>query len=229
MVKVHVSVTFFLLRESNYQNVCLWERIDLTLFFLFYFLKYRHPHFHRAKLECMSERGETSQPKLRHSSLLAVLDNAVVVPNEGSMARDQCANERTYLSWLKLSCTIVVLGKEKTTTPLTHCSMRLITYPFFHISFYRTTGFTIIINLRLPNGEKQPSIDPRYTRPIGITFVAIGMLAFILGLIKYFRNVRLLILHRTLVQAGWVSFLLMAIVSLFACTIMLIVVSSDTL
>ncbi|KAI8577377.1 hypothetical protein K450DRAFT_252175 [Umbelopsis ramanniana AG] len=147
----------------------------------------------------MSETGEPSQPKLKHSSLLAVLDNAFVVPNEGSMARDQCANERTYLSWLKLSCTIIVLG------------------------------FTIIINLRLPNGETQPSIDPRYTRPIGITFVAIGLLSFILGLVKYFRNVRLLILHRTLVQAGWFSFLLMAIVSLFACTIMLIVVSSDAL
>jgi hypothetical protein len=87
-------------------------------------------------------------------------------------------------------------------------------------------GFTIIINLRLPNGQTQPSIDERYTKPIGITFVAMGAAAFVGGLVKYFRNLRLLILHRTLVQAGWVSFLLMGTVSLFACTIMLIIVSS---
>lgn len=177
----------------------------------------------------MSESGEPSHPKLRFSSLLTVLDNSFVVPNEGSMARDQCANERTYLSWLKLSCTIIVLGKETHSHPLTlqHASDTLSS--FVHILIYRITGFTIIINLRLPNGETQPSIDARYTRPIGITFVAIGMLSLILGIIKYFRNVKLLILHRTLVQAGWFSFLLMAVVSLFACTIMLIIVSSDSL
>jgi hypothetical protein len=85
------------------------------------------------------------------------------------------------------------------------------------------------MNLRLPNGQQQPSISSPYTRPIGITFVAIGVLCFLLGLIKYFRNVKQLILHRALVQAGWVSFLLMGTVSLFACTVMLIVVSSDAI
>jgi uncharacterized membrane protein YidH (DUF202 family) len=202
----------------------------LWLSFFFWKKNIDIPVFHRANLECMSESGEPSHPKLRFSSLLTLLDNSFVVPNEGSMARDQCANERTYLSWLKLSCTIIVLGKKNTHAlwhTLQHASDTLSS--FVHISIYRITGFTIIINLRLPNGETQPSIDARYTRPIGITFVAIGMLSFILGLIKYFRNVRLLILHRTLVQAGWFSFLLMGIVSLFACTIMLIVVSTNTL
>lgn len=60
----------------------------------------------------MSETGEAQQPKLKFSSLWSVIDNSIVVPNDGSMARDQYANERTWLSWLKLSCTLIVLGER---------------------------------------------------------------------------------------------------------------------
>jgi uncharacterized membrane protein YidH (DUF202 family) len=58
----------------------------------------------------MSETAEPPLPTLKHASLLSVLDNSIVVPNEGSMARDQFANERTWLSWTKLACTLIVLG-----------------------------------------------------------------------------------------------------------------------
>lgn len=40
-----------------------------------------------------------------------LLDYSVLVSNNISMARDQLANERNWLTWFRLSCTLIILGK----------------------------------------------------------------------------------------------------------------------
>jgi uncharacterized membrane protein YidH (DUF202 family) len=39
------------------------------------------------------------------------LDYSLIVTNSVSMARDQLANERNWLTWFRLSCTLIILGK----------------------------------------------------------------------------------------------------------------------
>jgi hypothetical protein len=38
------------------------------------------------------------------------LDYSLIVSNNISMARDQLANERNWLTWFRLSCTLIILG-----------------------------------------------------------------------------------------------------------------------
>lgn len=38
------------------------------------------------------------------------LDYSLLVSNNISMARDQLANERNWLTWFRLSCTLIILG-----------------------------------------------------------------------------------------------------------------------
>lgn len=38
------------------------------------------------------------------------LDYSLLVSNTISMARDQLANERNWLTWFRLSCTLIILG-----------------------------------------------------------------------------------------------------------------------
>ncbi len=40
------------------------------------------------------------------------LDYSILVNNNISMARDQLANERNWLTWFRLSCTLIILGKH---------------------------------------------------------------------------------------------------------------------
>lgn len=46
------------------------------------------------------------------SSTLAedVFDYSIITSNNVSMARDMLANERNWLTWFRLSCTLVILG-----------------------------------------------------------------------------------------------------------------------
>jgi hypothetical protein len=44
-------------------------------------------------------------------SLFAIFDNSHVIPNTVSMARDQFASERNFLTFLRFSATLIVLGK----------------------------------------------------------------------------------------------------------------------
>lgn len=45
------------------------------------------------------------------SRLENCLDYSILVSNNISMARDQLANERNWLTWFRLSCTLIILGK----------------------------------------------------------------------------------------------------------------------
>lgn len=47
----------------------------------------------------------------KSSRLEDCLDYSILVNNNISMARDQLANERNWLTWFRLSCTLIILGK----------------------------------------------------------------------------------------------------------------------
>lgn len=44
------------------------------------------------------------------STLEDCLDYSILMSNKISMARDQLANERNWLTWFRLSCTLIILG-----------------------------------------------------------------------------------------------------------------------
>lgn len=49
----------------------------------------------------------------KSSILENVFDYSILVNNDISMARDQLANERNWLTWFRLSCTLIILGRGK--------------------------------------------------------------------------------------------------------------------
>lgn len=59
------------------------------------------------------------------SRLENYLDYSILVSNNISMARDQLANERNWLTWFRLSCTLIILGEQflYPIFPLLLCSM----------------------------------------------------------------------------------------------------------
>ncbi|KAI9478402.1 MAG: hypothetical protein EXX96DRAFT_570752 [Benjaminiella poitrasii] len=147
-----------------------------------------------------------SQPKLelakkneifKETLLEDLLDYSILISNNISMARDQLANERNWLTWFRLSCTLVILG------------------------------FTVLIKFRLPDGSSNndESNDSQFdvsSQPIGYIFVVIGFSCSLVGLGKYFKNQILLVKQATYIKAGWGSYILVAILFLFACTVMII-------
>lgn len=57
------------------------------------------------KLELADKVEVYSSTKLENC-----LDYSLLVSNNISMARDQLANERNWLTWFRLSCTLIILG-----------------------------------------------------------------------------------------------------------------------
>lgn len=52
------------------------------------------------------------QVEIYKSSVLEdCFDYSILISNNISMARDQLANERNWLTWFRLSCTLILLGK----------------------------------------------------------------------------------------------------------------------
>ncbi|KAI8639362.1 hypothetical protein BD408DRAFT_271081 [Parasitella parasitica] len=120
------------------------------------------------------------------------LDYSLLVSNNVSMARDQLANERNWLTWFRLSCTLIILG------------------------------FTVLIQFRLPDGSNDTPRSDISNEPVGYIFVAIGLICFCVGIGKYFKNQRLLVKQATFVEAGWGSYTAIAILFVFVCTIMIL-------
>lgn len=130
------------------------------------------------------------------SKMEDVLDYSILVSNEISMARDQLANERNWLTWFRLSCTLIILG------------------------------FTILIKFRLPddNGDTDTNDESPLdvaNKPIGLIFCVIGFCCFFVGIGKYFKNQRLLVKQATYVEAGWGSYLMVGLLFLFVCSVMI--------
>ncbi|KAI8390913.1 uncharacterized protein BYT42DRAFT_554876 [Radiomyces spectabilis] len=130
---------------------------------------------------------------MRHQSWL---DFSLILPNKGSMARDQLANERNWLTGFRLSCTLMILG------------------------------FTVLLKFRLPavdseeSGDDSNNLQERARQPFGYLFVCIGICSFLITLRRYFKDQMLLANQRSFVQAGWGSFIMVAVVFVFACVFM---------
>ncbi|GAN10983.1 DUF202 domain-containing protein [Mucor ambiguus] len=141
------------------------------------------------------------QPKLELADKVEVydstiledcLDYSLLVSNNISMARDQLANERNWLTWFRLSCTLIILG------------------------------FTVLIQFRLPEENQDAPRADITNKPVGYIFVAIGLTCFFVGVGKYFKSQRLLVKQATYVEAGWGSYIAVAILFVFVCTIMIL-------
>ncbi|KAI8337793.1 hypothetical protein BD560DRAFT_413126 [Blakeslea trispora] len=124
------------------------------------------------------------------------LDYAILVSNNASMARDHLANERNWLTWLRLSCTLTILG------------------------------FTVLLQFRLPEEETGMKMMMKpvdlTSKPIGYIFVAIGVACFIVGVGKYFKNQRLLVKQATYIEAGWGSYVTAGLLFSIVCSVMII-------
>ncbi|KAI9492864.1 hypothetical protein BDB00DRAFT_825913 [Zychaea mexicana] len=122
-------------------------------------------------------------------------DIALIIPNSGSMARDMLANERNFLTFFKLACTLVVLG------------------------------FTVLLKFRLPDDHgslPDEWADDSVTRPIGYTFIAIGFSALLTAVGKYFKTQRMLAKSINFIQAGWGSFIIVSLLFTLACVVMIL-------
>ncbi|KAI8988561.1 hypothetical protein BDF20DRAFT_911019 [Mycotypha africana] len=165
-------------------------------------------------------QNTVQQPKLelagkvevyKSSWLENLLDYSILVSNNISMARDQLANERNWLTWFRLSCTLIILG------------------------------FTVLIQFRLPDngddhdnnnnsnsGDSGSHFADVANKPVGFIFIIIGFLCFLVGIGKYFKNQRLLVKQATYVEAGWGSYSMVLIVFIFVCTIMILASTNKT-
>lgn len=87
------------------------------------------------------------------------------------------------------------------------------------------------MQFRLPDPSDTASFTMVNTehsnRPVGYIFCAIGFLCFLVGLGKYFKNQRLLVKQATFVEAGWGSYVVVAILFLFVCTVMILASSAE--
>ncbi|CAO3635600.1 unnamed protein product [Cunninghamella blakesleeana] len=109
--------------------------------------------------------------------------------------RNQLVAERNYLTFLRFSCTLIVIG------------------------------FTLLTNFRLPSTKKdtpdQTKLD-EVTRPIGYVFVAAGLFVFISGLVKYFRSQHALVREVNYIQSGIGSIISMVLIAVFVIGVMIL-------
>ncbi|SAL99836.1 hypothetical protein [Absidia glauca] len=126
------------------------------------------------------------------------MDLSLVIPNKVSMARDQLAGERNYLTFLRFSCTLIVLG------------------------------FTMVLKFRLPyedeltDGAPWESDRDQITTPLGYCFVAIGFSLFLYGFVRYYLNQRALVRQVNFIQAGWFSVTIIAVLAAFGIGVMIL-------
>ncbi|KAI8097588.1 uncharacterized protein BX664DRAFT_326744 [Halteromyces radiatus] len=128
-------------------------------------------------------------------SFFSILDTSLVIPNKISMARDQLAGERNFLTFLRFSCTLIILG------------------------------FTMLIEFRLPyktSSSSSPSNIDAISQPLGYCFVAAGFCLFLYGVGRYFFNQRALIREVNFIQAGWFSLTVMVLLGSFAIGVMVV-------
>lgn len=141
-------------------------------------------------------------------------DYSLLVSNNVSMARDQLANERNWLTWFRLSCTLIILGNSIT--------MYLRIKNKYKLFDLHTIGFTVLIQFRLPDANDHSPRSDISNKPVGYIFVAIGLSCFCVGIGKYFKSQRLLVNQATYVEAGWASYTAIGILFVFVCTVMIL-------
>ncbi|KAF2401235.1 hypothetical protein EJ06DRAFT_508752 [Trichodelitschia bisporula] len=118
--------------------------------------------------------------------------------NEASDARDHCANERTFLSWLRLSVYLSIVS------------------------------IAIVISFHL---KSQPShTEKQLSLPLGIIFWLLSIACLVAGIQNYYSAVQQYSRRAALVQSGWKTELVFAIVAvaiIAACILFLATNSSS--
>ncbi|KAL1997666.1 hypothetical protein VTN02DRAFT_1157 [Thermoascus thermophilus] len=103
------------------------------------------------------------------------LSGALLFANEASDARDHCANERTFLAWLRLSIYLAVVS----------------------------SAILVSFHLRGPPPPAHHSIERRAAVPLGVVFWALSLACLASGFAIYVRTVTLYGRKAALVQSGW--------------------------
>ncbi|KAG0270303.1 hypothetical protein BGZ95_001735 [Linnemannia exigua] len=85
---------------------------------------------------------------------------SLTLENKGSIARDHLANERTYLAWLRTSLSLITVG----------------------------VAVTQLFRLQTTDANNQLIRVSEMGRPLGGSFIALGMLFLWLGTSRYFHN-----------------------------------------
>lgn len=131
----------------------------------------------------------TAAVPARRSSLFKLL-SSTELENTGSTARDHCANERTFLAWLRTSLTLVSFG--------------IALAQFFQLPSGGSGGgggtgaspegseqssiaaaFPFQAFSR-PHPHPRTSVSTSLAKPLGSSFVALGILALLFGAKRYF-------------------------------------------
>ncbi|KAH8879658.1 hypothetical protein GQ53DRAFT_25627 [Thozetella sp. PMI_491] len=102
--------------------------------------------------------------------------------NQGSDARDHCANERTFLSYLRLSVYMAVVS------------------------------VAIVLSFHL--NHKATDLELRMAKPLGTIFWVLSVACLALGIANYIRTVNKYSRRQALVQTGWKTQSIMAIIAL---------------
>ncbi|PHH87258.1 hypothetical protein CDD83_9124 [Cordyceps sp. RAO-2017] len=124
----------------------------------------------------------------------APLLGPLLFDNETSDARDHCANERTFLSYLRLAVYMAVLS----------------------------VAMTLSFNLR----HAPSHLERRMARPLGLVFWALSVVMLLVGLGNYITTVNKYGRRAAIVQTGWRTQLVLAVLALCiigTCAVLLVV------
>ncbi|CAI5755919.1 unnamed protein product [Candida verbasci] len=110
--------------------------------------------------------------KDRESIKLDLLScRSITLENKGSVARDHMANERTFLAWLRTSLSFITLGIGMTQLfRLEHPNSKV-----------KTMNNVLLLN------DNEDNLIRKLGKPLGATFIIIGILTLIFGFNRYFK------------------------------------------
>lgn len=97
---------------------------------------------------------------------------SLLLENKGSVARDHLANERTFLAWLRTSLSFITIGVGIT--------------QLFRIEAARGSKLSLK-GLNVLLSDEPDEIINKFGKPLGATFIVLGISTLIYGFIRFFK------------------------------------------